>query len=78
MRSVGYDGRSRILEIEFQSGEVYQYLDVPGTVHQKLQSAKSKGQYFNSEIRDELSVRAISKRPESSQRMRQAASAGIG
>ncbi len=53
MRSVGYDGRSKILEIEFQSGEVYQYLDVPGTVHQKLQSAKSKGQYFNSEIRDE-------------------------
>lgn len=53
MRSVGYDGRSKILEIEFQSGEVYQYLDVPGTVHQKLQSAKSKGQYFNSEIRDD-------------------------
>ena len=53
MCSVGYDDRSRILEIEFQSGEVYQYLDVPVTIHEQLQSAKSKGQYFNSEIRDD-------------------------
>lgn len=53
MRSVGYDDRSRILEIEFQSGEVYQYLNVAVTIYRQLQSAASKGQYFNSEIRDD-------------------------
>jgi lysyl-tRNA synthetase, class II len=53
MRSVGYESKSRILEIEFQSGEVYQYLDVPNEVHEKLLRAKSKGQYFNGGIRDD-------------------------
>ena len=53
MRSVGYESTSKILEIEFQSGEVYQYLEVPEMVHKGLLRAESKGQYFNSEIRDD-------------------------
>lgn len=52
MRSVGYDRRGRILEIEFQSGVAYQYLDVPQKVYEELTRAESKGQYFNDEIRD--------------------------
>ena len=52
VRSVGYQRKSRILEIEFQSGIVYQYLDVPGRVYEELWKADSKGRYFNSEIRD--------------------------
>ena len=63
MRSVGYQARSRILEIGFQSGAVYQYLEVPRKVHEELISAKSKGQYFNSEIRDDYEfVRAVKTR----------------
>jgi hypothetical protein len=46
MRSVGYGSKSKILEIEFQSGEMYQYLDVPKIVHEKLLGAASKGQYL--------------------------------
>ena len=53
MRSVGYEARRQILEIEFQSGAVYQYWDVPQKVHEDLISSESKGQYFNSEIRDD-------------------------
>ena len=53
IRSVGYVARRQILEIEFQSGAVYQYLDVPQKVHEELIGAKSKGQYFNREIRDD-------------------------
>ena len=53
MRSVGYDARSQILEIEFHSGAVYVYLGVAREVHQELIGAESKGQYFNSEIRDD-------------------------
>jgi KTSC domain-containing protein len=63
MRSVGYESKSKILEIEFQSGEVYQYLGVPKTVHVGLLGAKSKGQYFNCEIRDDYAfVRVGAKR----------------
>ncbi len=52
MKSVGYESTGKILEIEFRSGAVYQYLDVPKKVHEGLRRAGSKGQYFNGEIRD--------------------------
>jgi KTSC domain len=52
VRSVGYQRRSRVLEIEFQSGAVYQYIDVPATVYEEFCKAESKGKYFNDEIRD--------------------------
>lgn len=52
MRSVGYEARSRILEIEFDSGAVYQYLGAPARVYEQLIAAESKGRYFNREIRD--------------------------
>ena len=52
VRSIGYQGKSRILEIEFQSGVVYQYVDVPARVYEEFWQAESKGKYFNSEIRD--------------------------
>jgi hypothetical protein len=62
MKSVGYESKSRILEIEFQSGVVYQYLDVPKRVHEALRGAESKGQYFNGEIRDEYAFVRVSTR----------------
>lgn len=52
MVSVGYEKKGRILEIEFRSGAVYEYLDVPAVVHKELMEAESKGRYFNAEIRD--------------------------
>ena len=61
MRSVGYEVLGQILEIEFEAGAVYQYLDVPQKVHEELFSAESKGQYFNSEIRDEYEFVRIGK-----------------
>ena len=61
MRSVGYDAQSQILEIEFQSGAVYEYLGVPREVHQGLSIAESKGQYFNSEIRDDYEFVRVGK-----------------
>jgi hypothetical protein len=50
MLSIGYDPARRILEIEFQSGDVYQYIDVPQGVHRALQAASSKGRYFHATI----------------------------
>jgi hypothetical protein len=49
---VGYEAKSWILEIEFNSGTVYQYLGVPVRIYQALMRAESKGRYFNSEMRD--------------------------
>lgn len=49
--SVGYDPSAGILEIEFHSGGVYQYLGVPKAVHDGLMKAASKGSYFHHYIK---------------------------
>lgn len=50
--TVGYNSNTNILEIEFQTGSVYQYKNVPQTVYSSLISASSCGAYFDSEIRN--------------------------
>lgn len=49
--SVGYEDSNRTLEIEFHSGAVYQYFDVPGAVFDGLMAAASKGGFFHAQIR---------------------------
>lgn len=50
--SVGYDPRSETLEVEFSSGAVYDYYEVPPRVYRALLKAPSKGQYVSRRIRD--------------------------
>ena len=50
--SVGYDTIALLLELEFRSGEVYQYLGTPHSIHRELMAAESKGRFFNQNIRD--------------------------
>lgn len=51
IQSIGYDADSGTLEIEFKSGTIYQYFEVPAAVYQELLNAGSMGQYFSSNIR---------------------------
>jgi hypothetical protein len=53
IRSVGYDLASQTLEIEFQTGEVYDYFDVPREVYVDFMHADSHGGYFTKSIRDQ-------------------------
>jgi hypothetical protein len=55
--SVGYEAAAKVLEVEFQSGKVYQYLDVPESVYQDLMTASSKGEYFHDNILKEFDFR---------------------
>jgi hypothetical protein len=48
--TVGYDPKEQTLEVEFQSGKVYQYYQVPEDVYQELMSASSKGQFFHDNV----------------------------
>ena len=50
--SIGYDERSSVLEVEFESGVVYDYFDVPPKVYADLLSSSSKGQFVSRRIRD--------------------------
>lgn len=57
--SVGYDPTSRVLEVEFHSGGVYRYLNVPEGAYQALLSAPSVGSYLNAKIKDRYRFRKI-------------------
>lgn len=50
LRSVGYDKMDKVLQVEFRSGAIYQYYDVPEFVYFELLQADSKGMYFNGNI----------------------------
>lgn len=49
--SVGYDERTKTLEVEFHSGAVYQYHSVPKSEFKGLLGAASAGQYLHRYIR---------------------------
>jgi hypothetical protein len=50
--SVGHDGASQTLEIEFLNGSIYEYYDVPEDVYQELISASSVGGYFAQRVKN--------------------------
>lgn len=49
--SIGYNSQLAILEVEFTSGDVYQYFNVPEHLHHGLMNASSKGQFLNDYIK---------------------------
>lgn len=46
IKSAGYDPTTLRLEVEFQSGSLYEYSKVPERVFQDLMKAASAGKYF--------------------------------
>jgi KTSC domain len=46
LAAVGYDAEARELELEFRSGRVYRYRDVPASVYEWLMRAPNKGAYI--------------------------------
>ena len=57
--SVGYEKETQILELEFHSGNIYRYSNVPEMVYQGLLIADSIGSYFSEDIRDEYPTERI-------------------
>lgn len=52
IRSIGFDRGEQLLEIEFFTGGVYQYRDVPESVYDELINAPSKGKYYQHRIKE--------------------------
>ena len=48
-----------LLEVEFRSGEIYRYFDVPQRTYHQLVQAESKGAYLNLNIRKSFSFKRI-------------------
>jgi hypothetical protein len=59
LRSVGYDDSTKILEIEFHTGLVYQYSGVPAKVYADLMHANGIGKYFSEKIRPRFPTKQV-------------------
>jgi hypothetical protein len=51
--SIGYEGASHTLEVEFSSGTIYQYHQVEAQTYRQFMKAPSKGRFLDAHIRDE-------------------------
>jgi hypothetical protein len=60
VKSVGYDPESRELEVEFATGRVYSYSDVPGSVHAWLLRTTNKGSFVTRMIAPVYAYRLVS------------------
>ena len=61
IRSHAYDDETRELTIEFTSGKVYVYGNVPESVCIGLEQAPSAGQFFNQHIKDRYDFREVNR-----------------
>lgn len=55
LHAIGYDAERRILEVIFNTGRIYQFVNVPSEEYERLRTAESKGEYFNANIRNAYS-----------------------
>lgn len=59
IHSIGYDGDSQTLEIEFTKSGIYQYYNVPELIYRQLMGSISKGKYFSQNITDKFRSRKV-------------------
>lgn len=59
IRSVGYDERNRVLEVELNDGSIYQYTGVSPEVHRRFTSAPSIVSYYQDKIEEEFPRKRI-------------------
>jgi hypothetical protein len=64
VKSVGYLSAAQVLDIEFHSGAVRRYYDVPPSLYTNLMAADSLGRYYNAHIKGKYDSRDISGLPE--------------
>lgn len=60
--SAGYDAAGRVLEVEFRSGGLYAYLDVPPEVFCDLLAAESAGGFVNRVVKPRFRYRRLARR----------------
>ena len=59
LRSVGYDEKTRTLEVEMSNGEVFQYGGVYPEVYRQLMAAPNPSVFFDDKIVEEYSARRV-------------------
>lgn len=60
IKSIGYDLQSAILEVEFISGDVCRYFDVPEHLYKNLMNSASKEEFLSEYIKYNYRYQKIS------------------
>ena len=63
LASVSYHPLRQLLDLEFCTGELYRYFNVPAACYHGLLEADSKGTYFNYNIRNHFPHQHLSRQP---------------
>jgi hypothetical protein len=59
IRSIGYDEKNQVLEIEMSNGQVWQYSRVSPEVHRRFMAAPNPTSFFEDRIAEDYSGREI-------------------
>lgn len=59
IRSVGYDERNQVLEVELSNRTVYQYSKVSPEVHRRFMAAPNPTSYYDDKIAEEYTPRRV-------------------
>ena len=59
IRSAGYDGSARVLEIEFDNGSILQYSGVGAEIARRLLTSAAPASYYRDNIEEEFPSRSI-------------------
>jgi hypothetical protein len=59
LRSVGYDEKNQLLEVELSNGQVWQYTKVSPEVHRRFMAAPNPTSYFDDKIAEEYSSQRV-------------------
>jgi KTSC domain len=62
LASIGYDPKTQTLELEFNNGQVWRYMDVPPEEFEGLMNASSHGSYARNNIIGSYSESRVSGR----------------
>jgi hypothetical protein len=59
IRSIGFDERNRVLEVEFSDGKIVQYSGVSAEIHRRLVNAPSIVSYFRDNVEESFTAKRI-------------------
>jgi KTSC domain-containing protein len=59
IRSIGYDEKSQVLEVEMSNGQVFQYSKVYPEVHRRFMNAPNPTSFFDDKIAEEYAAKRV-------------------
>ena len=59
IRSIGYDEKSQVLEVEMSNGQLFQYSKVYPEVHRRFMNAPNPTSFFDDKIAEEYTAKRV-------------------